>query len=82
VQARLERWLGRYFFDVDEGERQVRDDVGKNLIDRELAVFEAGLLLQSLLEIRRITGRPGTTYVRVRDANGRRIYEGSIHFEA
>ena len=72
--------MRRYFFDVDEGDRQVRDDIGRTMVDPELAVVEAGVLLKSLLEIRRITSRPGTTIVRVRDDNGRRIHQASVDF--
>ena len=74
---RLERVLERFFFDVDDGKRRVHDEVGRCLIDLDVAVLEAGILLRSLAVIRTIEGRPGTTYVTVRDAHGEKVHEVS-----
>jgi hypothetical protein len=73
--------LRRYYFDVDDGRHHVHDEVGRKLTDRDVAVIEAGIILRSLSQIRVFQGRPGTTSVRVRDANGRQVYESSIQFE-
>ena len=69
--------MERFFFDVDDGRRRVRDEIGKELFDREVAVLEAGILLRSLAVIRSIEGRPGTTFVTVRAAQGETIYAAS-----
>jgi hypothetical protein len=69
--------LERFFFDVDDGKRQVRDAIGKDLLDRGAAVLEAGVLLRSLAVIRTLEGRPGTTLVTVRDAQGATVYAAS-----
>lgn len=71
----------RYFFDVDDGERQVRDQIGKRLINEAMAVMEAGVLLRSLAAIKIMQDRPGTTYVTVRDAKGNRVHRGSTRLE-
>ena len=71
----------RYFFDVDDGQRQVRDTIGKSLINEAMAVVEAGVLLRSLASINVMQDRPGTTYVTVRDAKGKRVHRGSTHLE-
>ena len=67
----------RYFFDVDDGPRQVRDEVGKSLVSLEMAILEAGVLLRSVAALKLMQSKPGTTYVRVRDANGKRVHQGS-----
>ena len=73
--------MPRYFFDVDDGKRQVHDVVGMELSSADRAMVEASTLLRTLAEIRRIEGRPGTTVVRVRDVDDEQIYEGSAHLE-
>lgn len=70
--------MQRYFFDVDDGRRQVRDEIGKPFLTRDLATLEAGTLLRTLADIRHIEGRPGTTRVIVRDEYGREVHEVSI----
>ena len=74
-------YSARYFFDVDDGSRQVRDTIGKSLINEAMAVVEAGVLLRSLASINVMQDRPDTTYVTVRDAKGKRVYRGSTHLE-
>ena len=69
--------MQRFFFDVDDGKRQVRDEIGRDLFDVEFAVLEAGILIRSLAVIRTIEGRPGTTYVTVRNAHGDTVHEDS-----
>ena len=71
----------RFYFDVDDGQRQVRDTVGRSLINETMAVMEAGVLLRSLAAIKIMQDRPGTTYVTVRDAKGNRVHRGSTHLE-
>lgn len=70
--------MTRYFFDVDDGRRRVRDEVGVELIDLQVARMEAARLLQTLAELRRIEGRSGTTYVTVRNAQGETVHAASI----
>ena len=78
---RAEVYLRQYFFDVDDGRHRFRDVIGKKLIDRHSAVVAARVLLRSLSQIEAFQGRPGSTYVRVREAGGRQVYEGSTHLE-
>ena len=73
--------MSRYFFDVDDGKRQVHDEVGMELPSEDRAMVEASTLLRTLAEIRQIERRPGTTTVRVRNGDGEKIYEGSAHLE-
>ena len=73
--------MPRYFFDVDDGKRQVHDKVGMELPSEDRAMVEASALLRTLAEIRQIEGRPGTTVVRVRDGDNEEIYEGSARLE-
>ncbi len=70
--------MPRYFFDVDDGQRQVRDEIGMELANGLIARTEAATLLHTLADIRHIERRPGTTIVRVRDARGEEVYEGSV----
>jgi hypothetical protein len=68
-----------YFFDVDEDERQVRDETGMELDGEDLARKEGSTLLQTLSDLRRVEGRAGNTYVRVRDSGGVEVFTGSAH---
>lgn len=73
--------MPRYFFDIDDGKRQVHDVIGMDLSSADRAMVEASTLLRTLAEIRHIEGRPGTTIVTVRDFDDEKIYEGSAHLE-
>ena len=70
--------MPRYFFDIDDGERKVRDDVGMELRSNDSAMQEGVRLLQTLDELRRSEGRPGSTYLRVRHSDGSHVYTGSV----
>ena len=71
--------MPRYFFDVDEDERRVRDETGMELDGEDLARKEGSILLQTLSDLRRAEGRAGNTYVRVRDIGGIEVFTGSAH---
>jgi hypothetical protein len=73
--------LRRYFFDVDDDGRQVRDKVGKELINLKAAEMQSGMLLRSLRSLRQMQGRPGTSYVSVRDVSGRKVHQASAHLD-
>lgn len=73
--------MTRYFFDVDDGKRQVHDEVGMDLPNEDRAMVEASALLRTLAEIRQIEGRPGTTVVRIRNIDGEGIFKGSVRLE-
>ena len=73
--------MPRYYFDIDDGKRQVHDVIGMDLSSADRAMVEASTLLRTLAEIRQIEGRPGTTIVTVRDCDDEKIYEGSAHLE-
>lgn len=73
--------MPRYFFDIDDGKRQVHDTLGMELSSADKAMVEASTLLRTLAEIRQIERRPGTTVVRVRDGDDEEIYEGSARLE-
>ncbi|MGI3902554.1 MAG: DUF6894 family protein [Janthinobacterium lividum] len=73
--------MQRFFFDVDDGERQVHDAIGKSLVNVEMAALEADVLLRSLAALKLMQSRPGRTFVRVRDAEGKRVHEGSTYLE-
>ena len=66
-----------FFFDVDDGKHQIRDEIGKSLISPALIALEVDALLLTLADLMQIEGRPGTTRVSVRDENGRQVYEGT-----
>lgn len=73
--------MPRYYFDVDDGERKVRDVIGMNLGIDDLAMKEGSTLLQTLSNLRQAEDRPGTTYVRVLDTHGHQVFTGSAHLE-
>ncbi len=70
--------MRRYFFDVDDRGRRVRDEVGFDLADEGRAMREANLLTYSLVEAAKLEPRSGTILVRVRDERGSCLYEASM----
>ena len=72
--------MPRYFFDVDDGERSVRDEVGLALGSiREIEDETRELLhVLSLAEIGK--GKPRLFTATVRDGRGVTIYKGSVEF--
>ena len=73
--------MPRYFFDIDDCKRCVRDQVGMELPNDDNAMQEASTLLQTLADVRRFEGRLGTTMVKVRDSDGDEIYTGLARLE-
>ncbi len=73
--------MPRYFFDVEDGARKIRDSTGMDLGSDDLAMKEGSTLLQTLSNLRRAENRAGTTYVRVRDGQGHEVFTGSAHLD-
>ena len=70
--------MPRYFFDVDDGDRKVRDEVGMELIGNDSAMHEGLRLLQTLADLRQSEGRPGNTYLRIRRWDGFQLYTATV----
>ena len=68
--------MPRYFFDVDDGERQIRDEVGIDLADRTGVICETQILLQYLSLAVVATDRSRIFTAVVRDEMDVEIYKG------
>jgi hypothetical protein len=68
----------RYFFDIDDGMNDMRDDEGVTLNDREHARKEAIVTLAQLANDKLPDGNNHTFKASVRDETGRRIYEAAL----
>lgn len=69
--------MPRYFFDVYDRGRRLRDDIGMDLSDEGSAIHEASLIIWQLLENARAEDRPGPVKVGIRTATGACLYETS-----
>ena len=71
------RRLPRYFFDVRDRGRRLRDATGLDLADDAHAICEASNIICQLLETASAEGRPGPVSVSVRSEAGACLYEAS-----
>lgn len=69
--------MRRYFFDVDDRGRRVRDALGFALLDAHRAMQEANIIVYQLAHAAKSEARKGTVMVTVRDDRGACIYESS-----
>ena len=70
--------MPRYFFDIDDGTRQTRDDTGFDLPDLQTARDEALAVLPSLARDEIPDGDEHVLTVHVRDAEGQPIFRASL----
>lgn len=69
--------MARYFFDVRDRGRSVRDMFGMELGDEAQAIHETSLLIEHLSEVAQAEGRPGTISVFIRSDRNICLYEAS-----
>ena len=69
--------MPRYFFDVRDRGRRLRDTTGMEVPDDANAIHEASLIIWQLLATARAEGRPGAVSVSVRAETGGCVYETS-----
>ncbi|CAO4183417.1 DUF6894 domain-containing protein [Methylorubrum aminovorans] len=74
--------MPRYFFDIDDGVRDLRDDEGVILDDREHARKEAIATLAQLANDMLRDGNNHTFKANVRDETGKRIYEAALSLKS
>ena len=70
--------MPRYFFDIDDGVRDLRDNEGVILNDREHARKEVIATLAQLANDKLPNGNNHTFKASVRDETGTRIYEAAL----
>ena len=70
--------MPRFYFDIDDGVRDLRDDDGVPLDDRECARREAIATLTQLAQDMLPNGNDHVFKARVRDETGRLIYEATL----
>lgn len=71
----------RYFFDVNDGDGELRDELGYECTRDELRVH-AVAVLPDIARDRLPDGDRRMMRVRVRDEDGRYLFEASLEFEA
>ena len=69
--------MPRFYFDICDGERQVRDEAGIDLASRDDIPAETATLLVGLGQDGMLNGRPRTFTVEVRDDGGALLYRGT-----
>ena len=69
--------MTRYFFDIRERGRRVRDTIGVELDDDALAIHEATLIIWQLFADASAEDRVGTVSISIRTENGACLYEAS-----
>lgn len=69
--------MARYFFDVRDRERRVRDTAGIELGDDALAIREATLIVWQLLSDAAAEDRVGSVSISIRTETGACLYEAS-----
>ncbi|RYB07112.1 DUF6894 family protein [Lichenibacterium ramalinae] len=69
--------MARYFFDVRDRGRRIRDDAGMDLSDDAQAIHEATLVISQLLADAAAEGRVGSISVEIRSETGACLYEAS-----
>jgi hypothetical protein len=73
--------MPRYFFDVRDRGRRLRDTTGMEVADDAHAIHEASLIIWQLLAKARAEGRLGPVSVAVRTETGACLYEASTSTE-
>lgn len=69
--------MARYFFDIADRGRGVRDRLGMELADEAHAIHEAAMIIEQLVDEAQAEGRPGTIVVGIRDGSDACLYEAS-----
>ena len=75
--AQGEGRMARYFYDVYDRGRRVRDDIGMALDSVAAAINEASTVIDNLADAARFDVRSGLILVSVRDEAGQCRYEAS-----
>ena len=70
--------MPRFYFDIDDGVRDLRDDDGVPLDDRECARRDAIATLTQLAQDMLPNGNDHVFRARVRDESGELIYEAAL----
>ena len=73
--------MARYFFDIDDGSRPVRDEVGLDLDGRGEVLRAGRLILLDLAQAARVAGQERSFTVSVRDGRGASIHRASAWVE-
>lgn len=73
--------MRRYFFDVNDRGRRVRDDVGLELEDDHSAMREANIITRHLIQTAVFGPRRGTILVSVRADDGSCLCDASSSFK-
>ena len=68
--------MPRFFFDVDDGERQTSDEVGISLLGLDDVEQETRVLLENLSVPEVLGGRDRVFTALVRDQGGEVVYKG------
>ena len=72
--------MSRYFFDLDNGDGLLRDEIGLDLHSRERVATEASRILSDVARDEIPTHERGVISVKVRDAEGHPIVFTSLSF--
>ena len=70
--------MARYFFDTDDGERQVRDEIGIDLASIDDIASTTRDLLIDLGYAQILSGKDRVFKAIVRDVQGAVVYRGSV----
>ena len=74
--------MARYFYDIYDRGRRVRDDTGIALDGVAAAINEASSVLDNLADAARFDARSGLILVSIRDDAGQCLYEASASLVA
>jgi hypothetical protein len=69
--------MPRYFFDVRDRGRRLRDAIGLELADDAHAICEASHIINQLIQTASAEGRPGAVSVSIRSESDACLYETS-----
>lgn len=67
-----------FFFDIDDGQRQIRDETGMMLADVDAVIPEVKRITFDLAFAELLRGVPRQFKVLVRDEGGTIVYQGSM----
>jgi hypothetical protein len=70
--------MPRFFFDIDDGERRTRDDVGLDFADAQNARDKAVSALPDIARDVMPDGQQRDFFVTMRDDSGRPIFKASL----
>ncbi|MGN6470484.1 MAG: DUF6894 family protein [Rhizobiaceae bacterium] len=74
--------MSRFFFDIDDGDRFVRDEIGHVFEDREAMRLEAIKALPEIARDELPDGNRRRFSVRVRDMEGRYLFQATLTMAA